>query len=201
MAGMSSLGCVISFSRYLVLKLVISALTMGICRSVCKMVFGTYRGALTIDLRTLFWNLCGISILELLAVPQRGMNYVQMGFRIVLYISNLFPSDSFDFLPMIQCMRWSCNPSCFLLVKMCIFLPKNIFLGYSFKEEHIKRIGWGWEGVYVYYGLVHTNPPPLLTWHLCKWSFQIPKADFLPPPTQCYQPSHTYQSKVQLNHS
>jgi hypothetical protein len=51
-AGMSSLGCVFSFSRYLVLKLVISALTVGICKSVCKIVFGTYRGALTIDLRT-----------------------------------------------------------------------------------------------------------------------------------------------------
>ena len=44
MAGMSSLGYVISFSRYLVLKLVISASTVGICRSVCKMVFGTYHG-------------------------------------------------------------------------------------------------------------------------------------------------------------
>ena len=54
MAGMSLLGCVISFSRYLVLKLVISALTVSICRSVCKIVFGTYHGALTIDLRTLF---------------------------------------------------------------------------------------------------------------------------------------------------
>ena len=29
-ADMSSLGCVISFSRYLVLKLVISALTVGV---------------------------------------------------------------------------------------------------------------------------------------------------------------------------
>jgi len=53
-AGMSSLGCVSSFSRYLVLKLVISALTVGICRSVCRIAFGTYRGALTVDLRTLF---------------------------------------------------------------------------------------------------------------------------------------------------
>jgi hypothetical protein len=69
---MISLGCVMSFSRYLVLKLVISALTEGICRSVCKTVFGTYRGALAIDLRTLFRNLCSISMLELLAVPQRG---------------------------------------------------------------------------------------------------------------------------------
>jgi hypothetical protein len=47
---MSSLGCVISFSRYLVLKLVISALTVGFCRSVCKIVFGIYHGTLSIDL-------------------------------------------------------------------------------------------------------------------------------------------------------
>jgi len=52
-AGMSSLGCVSKFSRYLVLKLVISALIVGIRRSVCRIVFGTYHGALTIDLRTL----------------------------------------------------------------------------------------------------------------------------------------------------
>jgi hypothetical protein len=58
-------------------------------------------------------------MLELLVVPQRGMPYDQMGFRIVLYISNLFSSDRFDFLPVIQYMRWSCNPSCFLLVNMC----------------------------------------------------------------------------------
>jgi hypothetical protein len=68
----------------LMLKLVISALTVGICRSVCRSVFGTYRGALTIVLRTLFCNRCSISMLELLAVPQRCMPYVQMGFRIVL---------------------------------------------------------------------------------------------------------------------
>ena len=53
-AGVSSLGCVVSFSQYLMLKLVISALTVGICRSVCRSVFGAYHGALTIDLRTLF---------------------------------------------------------------------------------------------------------------------------------------------------
>jgi len=53
-AGMSSLGCVMSFCWCLVLKLVISALTMGICRSVCRIVFGTHRGALAIDLMTLF---------------------------------------------------------------------------------------------------------------------------------------------------
>jgi len=53
-AGVSSLGCVMSFSQYLVLNLVISSLTVSICRSVCRILFGTYRGALTVDLRTLF---------------------------------------------------------------------------------------------------------------------------------------------------
>ena len=42
-----------------------------------------------------------------------------MGFRIVLYISNLFSSNSFDFLPMIRYMRRSYNPTCFILVSMC----------------------------------------------------------------------------------
>ena len=41
-AGMSSLGCVTSFSRYLGKKLVISALTVGICRSVCRTVNGVF---------------------------------------------------------------------------------------------------------------------------------------------------------------
>jgi len=44
-ADVSSLGYVVSFSRYLVLKLIIFALTVGICRSVCRSVFGTYHGA------------------------------------------------------------------------------------------------------------------------------------------------------------
>ena len=35
-AGVSSLGCVVSFSWYLMLKLVISVLTVGICRSVYR---------------------------------------------------------------------------------------------------------------------------------------------------------------------
>ena len=52
-AGMSSLGCVINFSRYLVLNLVISALTVGICRSVCKIVFGTYHGEVGGDVAVL----------------------------------------------------------------------------------------------------------------------------------------------------
>ena len=67
---------------------------MGICRSVCRIVFGTYHGAFVIDRRTIFWNLCNTSMLELLAVPHRGMPYVHMGFMMVLYSSSLFSSDN-----------------------------------------------------------------------------------------------------------
>ena len=42
--GMSWLGGVISFSRYLVLWLVIPALTVGICRSVCISAFRCTHG-------------------------------------------------------------------------------------------------------------------------------------------------------------
>jgi hypothetical protein len=85
----------------------------------CITVFGTYHGALTIDLKILFWNLVRISMFDLFAVPQRGMPYVQTGLRIVLYINSLVSSGSFDFLPMIQYILWNCRPSCFLLVNIC----------------------------------------------------------------------------------
>jgi hypothetical protein len=65
-AGMSSLGWAVSFSRCLVQKFVISALTVGISRSVCRTVFGTYHGALAMDLSTLFWNHCSISMLDVM---------------------------------------------------------------------------------------------------------------------------------------
>jgi hypothetical protein len=55
---------------------------------------------------------------ELLAVPQRGIYYVQMGFRIFLYISNLFSTDNSDFHPRIQYICWNFSPNCFLLANM-----------------------------------------------------------------------------------
>ena len=76
--------------------MVISVLTVGIFRSVCITVFGTYRGALTIDLRILFWNVCRISMFDVFAVPQRGTPCVQIGLRIVLYVNSLVSSSLKD---------------------------------------------------------------------------------------------------------
>jgi hypothetical protein len=68
----------------LTLNFVISFLSVGTCKSVCKTMLDIYRGALTVARRTLFWHLCNISMFELPAVPQRGIPWVQTGVRIVL---------------------------------------------------------------------------------------------------------------------
>jgi hypothetical protein len=92
-----------------------------------KKIIIIYHGAFTVVLRTLFWCLCNIAMFELLAVPQRGIPYVYMGFRIVLYISNLFCIDNSDFLPRIQYICWNFSPICFLLANVC--LPRFIVAG------------------------------------------------------------------------
>jgi hypothetical protein len=57
---------------------VISSLIVGIFKSVCKRLLNLYYGAFTIFRRTLFWYVCNIAMFELLAVPQRGILYVQL---------------------------------------------------------------------------------------------------------------------------
>jgi hypothetical protein len=120
----SSFGCVVILSLYSMLNFVISSLTVSILESVCRSLFGIYRGAFTIVRRTLFWYLCNSSMFELLAVPQRGITYVQMGFRIVLYISNLFSIDNSDFLPRIHHICWNFNTSFFYFSKY-VCLPRQ----------------------------------------------------------------------------
>jgi hypothetical protein len=111
----SSLGCVVILSLYLMLNFVISSLIVGTFKSACKSLLDIHHGAFTIARRTLFWYLYNIPVFELLAVPQRGIPYVQMGCRIVLYISNLFSIDSSDFHPSIERIWCNFRPSCFLL--------------------------------------------------------------------------------------
>jgi hypothetical protein len=85
------------------LNFIISSLTVGIFKSAR---------------RTWFCYFCNISMFELLAVPRRGIPYVQMGFRNVLHISNLLSIDNSDFLPRIQYICWNFKPSFFLLANM-----------------------------------------------------------------------------------
>ena len=60
------------------LNFVISSLIVGTFKSACMTLLDIYHGAFTIARRTLFCDLCNISMLELLALPQRGIPYVQI---------------------------------------------------------------------------------------------------------------------------
>jgi hypothetical protein len=68
---------------YLIMNFVISSLTVGTFKSVCNTLLDIYRGAFTVAQRTFFSYPCNVSMFELLAVSQRGIPYVQMGFRII----------------------------------------------------------------------------------------------------------------------
>jgi hypothetical protein len=114
----SSFGCVVTLSQYMVLNFVISYRIVGTSRSACKTLLDIYHAKFTIARRTLFWYLCNTAMFELLAVPQRGIPYIQMGFRIALYVSNLLSTDSYNFLLSIQYICWNFSPSCFLLANM-----------------------------------------------------------------------------------
>ena len=50
----SSFGCVVILSLHLTLNFVISSLIVGIFKSVCMTLLDVYRGAFTVDQRTLF---------------------------------------------------------------------------------------------------------------------------------------------------
>jgi hypothetical protein len=68
----SSFVCVVILPLYFQLMFVTSSRTVGMPRSACSSPFWTYHGALTIARSTLFWNLCNISILDVLADPHSG---------------------------------------------------------------------------------------------------------------------------------
>jgi len=65
-----------------VLNYVISSLMVGICKSVCRSLFGMYHGALSIVLRTLFGIFGKISMFEGEAEPQRSIPYVHIGLSV-----------------------------------------------------------------------------------------------------------------------
>ena len=111
----SSFECVVILRLYLMLNFVISSLIVGTLKSACKSLLDRYHEVFTTAWRTLFWYYCKISAFELLAAPQRVIPYVQTGFRIVLYMSNLFSINSSDFLPTIEYVCWNFSPSCFFL--------------------------------------------------------------------------------------
>jgi hypothetical protein len=100
----SSYGCVI-LSLYLTLNSVISSLIVGTFKSVCKTLLDIYHGAFTIARRTLFLYLCNISMFELLAVPQRGIPFVQPKLYAVIHVLNTWQSTRSKVWTILDCLR------------------------------------------------------------------------------------------------
>lgn len=99
----------------------ISCRTAYISTSGCRIVLGTYHGAFTIALSTLFWNFCIISIV-VDNRPQGGIPYIHIGFKMILYNKSLLFVDNAEFLP-IWLNFW---PSFFPFVSSPCQSPKHL---------------------------------------------------------------------------
>jgi hypothetical protein len=60
-------------------------------------------------------------MLEVEAVPQSCIPYVQIGLNIALYMRSLLLVEGFDFLPSNQYILVRVIPSCFRFAKMCLY--------------------------------------------------------------------------------
>jgi len=121
-------GWVSSSALWFVLNFVISSRLVGICRSVCSSLFGTYHGALTIVFRALFWKRCKISIFEWETVPQSGMPFVYIGFIIITF---LIPKQLSFLLPALSSLHYK--------ERECIRGPRRPFWELDGKKKNIFR--------------------------------------------------------------
>ena len=70
-------------------------------KSVCRVLFVTYRGAFTKALRILDWDLCMVTVGLAGATPQ-FYSVALIGVIIALQMSDLFSIDRWDFFPISQ---------------------------------------------------------------------------------------------------
>jgi len=86
--------CTVLRFLYLLLLILITSVTYGISKSLCKVWLETYQGALLIILSILDCNVWRILVLDGLLHPHSSIRYVQMGCSIVLYTVSLLSRDS-----------------------------------------------------------------------------------------------------------
>ena len=90
----SWLLCTVLRFLYLLVSVLITSVTYGISKSLCKVWLETYQGALLIILSVFDWNVCRILVLDGLLHPHSSIPYVQMGHSIVLYTVSLLSRNS-----------------------------------------------------------------------------------------------------------
>ena len=101
----SWLLCSVLRFLYLLVLILITSVTCGISKSLCKVWMETYQGAPLIILSIFHWNRWRILVLDGLLHPHSSIPYVQMGRSIVLYTAILFSRDSCErvFISQLMC--------------------------------------------------------------------------------------------------
>jgi len=66
-------------------------------KSVCRVRLFTYQFAFAMARRILDWDLCMMTILDLLAQPQSSIPLLRVDLITALYMSNLYSMDRRDF--------------------------------------------------------------------------------------------------------
>ena len=80
----SWLLCTVLRFLYLLVLILITSVTHGISRSLCKVWLETYQGALLIILSIFDWNVWRILVLDGLLHPHSSIPYVQMGRSVLI---------------------------------------------------------------------------------------------------------------------
>ena len=106
---------------YLLVLILITSVTYGISKSLCKVWLETYQGALQIILIIFDRNVWRILVLDGLLHPHSSIPYVQMGRSIVLYTVSLLSRDSCEVVFISQHRFLSLSYSWHRLAFMCVF--------------------------------------------------------------------------------
>ena len=114
----SLLLCTVLRFLYLLVLILITSVTYGISKSLCKVWLETYRGTLLIILSIFDWNVWRVLVLDGLLHPHSSIPYVQMGRSIVLYTVSLLSRDSCERAFTSQLMFLSLSSSWYRLAFM-----------------------------------------------------------------------------------
>ena len=99
--------CTVLRFLYFLVLILITSVTYGISKSLCKVWLETYQGAILIILSIFDWNVWRILLFDGLLHPHSSIPYVQMGRSTVLYTVSLLSRDSCERVFIGQLMGFS----------------------------------------------------------------------------------------------
>jgi hypothetical protein len=92
-----------------------TSVTYGMLKSLCKVTFDMYQGVLASFLNVLDWNVWRIFVLQGLLHAHNSILLVQTGLFMALYMVVLFSRDSCDFVFISQFIFLTLSSTCLLL--------------------------------------------------------------------------------------